>query len=399
MKPPLLLKLEIRKLFGNRFHLCIMILFIIAKISLGFLAVSVPANVIYRMYMENLSGPLTPEKEAYILQEKEQIESILSQRDQMDQDYREGILSKDDYRIYNLQYYEAQEKQETFLRVFEKYQYFTEREDIKIGLQAQLAEAEGKKDAGNVTRLHILLEQYHTLPEFFDDTGWNILLGLDIVDIVYIMLFILIVSYFNAEYSCCIQPLNDTYKLRSRLYLYKTEIVLITTLVFVLLSQSVDFLFANATYGLPNAQAPMQSLSQFGSYAHAISLRQSAICILLMRILGCVCFGLGLTVAAVKIKKVIPITALFVFFMFPAFLGVDMLPPMVTNLLFPAILSGTAIFASYQLYNVLSLSIPSSLATLVFYGILLVLFLYLMMRVIRSRTGEWRQSRGETSTP
>ena len=166
-----MIKYEIKKLLTLP-H----ILLILLALAVGFTLSCYPRNIdhsyskiVYKDYMEQLSGEYTADKKAFIQSEYERMEKIISEHDEMTEKYKNDIITLEEYDEHNFSYNEAQAKISTVEYLMEKCSYFDE-----IGGQCY----------------------------FFYDTDWADLLSENGIDyIAAILIILMIAAVFSDEYS------------------------------------------------------------------------------------------------------------------------------------------------------------------------------------------------------
>lgn len=166
-----MIKYEIKKLLSLP-HILLILLALAIRFALCFYPQNVShsySETVYKAYMEQLSGEYTADKKAFIESEYERMEKVISEHDEMIENYKNDIITLSEYEEYNGKYNETLAKISTVEYITEKCRYFDE-----IGGKCY----------------------------FFYDTDWVDFLSENGIDyITAIIIILMIASVFSDEYS------------------------------------------------------------------------------------------------------------------------------------------------------------------------------------------------------
>lgn len=225
----------------------------------------------YESYMQQLTGPLTAEKEDFILSEQEKYSQSAKRVEQITNDYAAG-------KINDVEYDTLIEKESTYMinePVFKQ----IERHYNYI-----------KEDAEH---------RY-----FMDYTGWNLLMGKEAIN--YILLFFILISttiVFNCEYESGMFIINSTCKYgKKRTILNKIIIGLLIALFSSLLFAGIDIIATSIQTPLIHGNYPIQSLPFFSNYLGELSLIKAYSIVVLLNIFGC-CYASTLIMCLSVLSK------------------------------------------------------------------------------------------------
>lgn len=188
------------------------------------------AEVYYREYMEELGGEITPEKEEYMLSERERIQSALEKEEEMKNLYREGKISEQEYFDYNDERMYAKSRDESFTRV--------------EGVYATIKENGGW---------------------FVYDTEWNKLFSTDIYGFLFVLFLTAVFSlYVGNEYSSGMwQYLDSSENGREKTIVAKCVAAVVTALVLSIIYFGLRYILFTFMGNIPLSNAPLCSISKF----------------------------------------------------------------------------------------------------------------------------------------
>lgn len=268
---------ELKKMMYYRKGFWCIVLFLAA--SLLSLAVTIqPHNLDmekywdgYAYYLEQVAGPYSSEKAAYIEKEAQNIAEASKLREELLDRYYDGELS---------------------LREFE--QQFSEQETV---LQYQQG-------------FEVLYDQYLYVSEntenrfFLPTNGWNGLFEQNVFPfLLFLLILVLIVPVFCSEIGNQMDVLICT--TREGKKAVSSQMVLAGTIAVLLclLDGIVRFVFVNMKYGLPYGDAPLQSLSYFGDYTGKVSLMDGYWNMVLLRCVGGFTLAVFILFLSVLVRK------------------------------------------------------------------------------------------------
>ncbi len=191
---------------------------------------------VYHEYMTTLAGEMTDEKLAYIEEERLQIDTAKSAYNQVIADYQNELITEEEYLVYLDEYNYAQDRDSHFTRI-------EARRDYILSVQSM------GKDA-----------------YFVYDTGWNTLFSQGFDYLLYGLVLLLFAGVFANEIRGGIHNiLKATGKGRWRLFLAKYAAVLTLATILFATFTVIDLNAAMKSFEFPAWDAPIQSLTMFGS--------------------------------------------------------------------------------------------------------------------------------------
>ncbi len=225
-------------LLANKFIIIVAVLLLVK----GFVAnetftyTSSFTDSVYHEYMTTLAGEMTDEKLTYIEEERLRIDTAKSTYNQVIADYHNGLITEEEYLVYLDEYNYAQDRDSHFTRI-------EARRDYILSLQSM------GKDA-----------------YFVYDTGWNTLFSQGFDYLLYGLVLLLFAGVFANEIRGGIHNiLKATGKGRGRLFLAKYAAVLTLATVLFAAFTAIDLNAAMKSFEFPAWDAPIQSLTMFGS--------------------------------------------------------------------------------------------------------------------------------------
>lgn len=191
---------------------------------------------VYKEYMTTLSGELTEDKLAYMEEERNRIDTAKNGFNQAVADYHQGKITQQEYLAFVDEYDYAKDRDSHFARI-------ENRRDYILSVQA------AGKDA-----------------YFVYDTGWNTLFSQGFDYLLYGLVLLLFAGVFANEIRGGIHNiLKATGKGRWRLFLAKYAAVLTLATVLFAAFTAIDLNAAMKSFEFPAWDAPVQSLTMFGS--------------------------------------------------------------------------------------------------------------------------------------
>ena len=225
-------------LLANKF----IIIVVIVLLAKGFIAAETFTytesftDSVYKEYMTTLSGELTEKKLAYMGAERNRIDTAKNGYNQVLADYYQGKISQQEYLAFIDEYNYAKDRDSHFARI-------EARRDYILSLQAQ------GKDA-----------------HFVYDTGWNTLFNQGFDYLLYGLVLLLFAGVFANEIRGGIHNiLKATGKGRWGVFLAKYGAVLTIATVLFAAFTAIDLTAAMKSFEFPAWDAPVQSLTMFGS--------------------------------------------------------------------------------------------------------------------------------------
>ena len=229
---------ELKKLLICRRGLLIFAL-IAAETALAFLPRDTQHSYspeIYRLYCEQLAGDYTPEKREEIFARLDEIKAVISQHEELEEEYRSGAVTLDAFSAHNKEYSKAQAELETVQYLADKCRYFD-----RLGTG-----------------------------RFFCDTDWEDFFthrGYALTTVL--LLLILIPPVFCNEYST---DMSDTLRTmrngRTRLAVTKLTVCAAVMLAVSLLISAAELAAFAARFGTESCSEPLDSIMGFDGYGN-----------------------------------------------------------------------------------------------------------------------------------
>lgn len=241
---------EYQKIFYSKRSIIIVILLII-KLFSSYFAASPPSTYsdqLYKEYLLTLEGPITDDKRAFISSERDQINTILNAQLDMQQKFSHGKISYNEYRSYLREYRSAYTKNDVLRSI--------ENKEIYIDNLAS-----NGYDAW-----------------FIYETGWRSLFGSNFDWTLYLVLVVLSVGVFSAEFAATsssygfINILRSTKHGRKLTYAKKMITIGSISVLFTILWTAVDIFSVSLNHDLHSLLAPIQSITLFSDFESHISI-------------------------------------------------------------------------------------------------------------------------------
>ncbi|MBR4742712.1 MAG: hypothetical protein IK082_00765 [Oscillospiraceae bacterium] len=234
---------------------------------------------VYREYMTQLEGPLTPEKSEWIRSERARIDGVLAGRDAMQEAYRNGSIALEDYREYLTEYGWAEARSELFRTVEAHEAYLAAR------------------GSG----------------WFLYDTGWRRLFSGDADLFLYTAVLLLLTGSFAGEYVSrssagrFAEILRATKRGRAETFRAKLFSSCMIAVTLALLSFAMDFFFLAKNIALPSPDAPLGSIELFGSYLGGMTVTGYAILFMGLRLLGALFMAMLVCALSELLSRYLPV--------------------------------------------------------------------------------------------
>jgi len=250
-----------KSLISSRFIVAL-VLILLAKVMYSTALYSAPKSYtdqVYYEYMTQLEGELTEEKAEWIRSEREAMDSVLRQKEEMQSAYRNGTIDFNEYCDYLSRYNYAQSRKEP-LQIIENH-----------------AEYLAEKNNGGW---------------FLYDTGWQKLYCGDADLFLYTAILLLLAGIFSAEYftrgekNGFIRILRSTKKGREKTFSAKLISAAIIALTLTLLTSAIDTFTIFANYKMPALSAPIVSIREFAALSPTLTVGEYLAVFLILRIVG-----------------------------------------------------------------------------------------------------------------
>ena len=237
------------------------------------------ADAVYKEYMTELEGPLTPEKSEWIRGERTRLNELLAQKDVMQEKYLREEIGLSEYREYLSEYSSAEARSDLFT-VIERH-------------EAYLA----ARGSG----------------WFLYDTGWRRLFSGDADLFLYTAVLLLLTGSFAGEYvsrssaGSFAQILRATKRGRAETFRAKLFSSGVIAVILALLSCAADFLFLSQNLDLPSPSAPLCSIELFGSYAGGLTMTGYAVLFVALRVLGALLMAMLVCALSELLSRYLPV--------------------------------------------------------------------------------------------
>lgn len=291
-----LISAEIFKtLISSRFIIALALLLCV-KVGYSTEVYSAPrsySDEVYYEYMTRLEGPLTDEKLEYISSERTEINSVISQKETMNEAYRENEIGFEEYYDYLARYNYAESRDE-LLRVIEDHaEYLTEN-------------ANGGW--------------------FIYDTGWQKLYSGDADLFLYTAILLVLAGIFASEYFSrgekggFARILRSTKKGREQTFSAKLISAAIISLTLTLVMSAVDVITIFSNFEMPALAAPLVSIREFSAVTTDLTVGGYLAVFLILRTTGALLMAMLVCALSELLCRYLPVLgAVIVLTLLPAF--------------------------------------------------------------------------------
>lgn len=258
---------EIKKIMRIPILLGILLLLLLKIFSITLIGKSeAEADPAYEGYIDTLKGPLTLEKETYILKEQDKILNVLEKKEQMEADYLNERITNEVYAEYNDQLFYAESHKQAIEQIYADYEYLKSLEGTSF------------------------------TPEFLYYRYWNHFFAPDTVDIFMIFCLVFLPCfYFSTEHTSNMwMVIHAAYRGKMRMINTKILACMITTSVITLLFFLIELISYIFCFGINQFNADIQSLSLFANLPLHLSIGQSVLLL-----------GMGRTLATSLVSMVL----------------------------------------------------------------------------------------------
>ncbi len=281
---------------------------------------------IYQAYMKSLEGPLTQEKEEYILQEQKNYEQLHSQLMNINEKESQGIITKAQAIRMKDDIEQQLLGENVFQKIYDQYQ------DIKIHPQKQF----------------VFNQAYQ---QFFLETSWTMMPTL----LLFVMIIIGLSSCMTYDYQNQMHHVTQsTLKGNHKLLIMKFGIMNVICLLFYMFVTIPPLILLHQTYGFSSLDASITSLPAFSSFPVWMSIGVGCFLSLLLRFYAVICLGLIIQGIAVKTRNYLMtlFVSLFLFLvpLLLAYGGFDLLNSIS---LYPLLFHGQLIETTGGLFQIL----------------------------------------------
>ena len=242
------------------------------------------SDAVYKEYMTCLEGELTDEKLAFIEEERASIDAVLAKKGAMEQEYTEGTIDFEAYRVYLSEYNYAYSRNELFTTIEEHRDYLVKLEE-ETGVKGW----------------------------FLYDSGWRNLFSGDADLFLYASLLLLLTGSFAAEYASrsssgsFAQILRSTKKGREDTFRAKLASGAVIAVTLAVLFGSADTLAVFSGYAMPGFDAPIQSMRMFGSVTGEVTVAGYMVLFGILRISGSLLMAMLVCALSELLCRYIPV--------------------------------------------------------------------------------------------
>lgn len=230
---------------------------------------------IQQQYLKELEGPLTDEKEQWLLQEKGHYDELNQQLMQISLKEKDGTIT----RLQAIQMSEPIEQQLIGQDVFQR--IYTQYENIKDNPQKQFV-------------FDIAYQQ------FFIKTSWTMMPTL----LLFILLILGLSSLINYEYQNQMYRVTQTTLKGNKPLIYiKCEITIIISLIFFVMITIPPLILLGQTYGFSSLSASLVSIENLSIFPSWMSIGMGCLFSLLLRFFAVLCLTFGIQAIAVKTRN------------------------------------------------------------------------------------------------
>lgn len=276
------------KLFSLQKQWLLILGLLLIHIYINISSIFVPitfSEAVYKDYMMRYEGALSSDKISEIQKERSYINQTLSSYEAMRISYLNGTLSKNEY--------------DSFL---EEYRYASGRDEIfnKVENHSQYIE-------------QLALEDKNAY--FVYDNGWNKIIFSEFQWTLYAAILLVFSSTFSIEHDektsegTFANILRCCKKGRTKTWEAKYFLSIIYTILLSLIWNSASILIIAMNYSLPLHDAPLFSLSKCYDLNWNLSILQSILIIVSIRILSITLFSIFTVTLSIFFKKAVPVLA------------------------------------------------------------------------------------------
>lgn len=221
-------------------------------------------TIIYKNYINKLSGVLTQGKERYLEREQQKLYSIGDQKLKNEYLLQKNKITRDEYEKKSLKLEILNKKVEAFDEVYNQYQYLKYIKDTK-----------------NIN--------VHFIDKNIKEELFNLKSELNNGIYLSILLIIILSNIFAKEYKSGAIILIQGSKERKRLFLYKFIISYIITTILLILVYIPTYINVIDEFGIEFLKAPIQSIEQYMNISANLTIIQFIILESILKCIGVMC--------------------------------------------------------------------------------------------------------------
>lgn len=221
-------------------------------------------TIIYKNYINKLSGVLTQGKERYLEREQQKLYSIGDQKLKNEYLLQKNKITRDEYEKKSLKLEILNKKVEAFDEVYNQYQYLKYIKDTK-----------------NIN--------VHFIDKNVKEELFNLKSELNNGIYLSILLIIILSNIFSKEYKSGAIILIQGSKERKKLFLYKFIISYIITVILLILVYMPTYINVIDEFGIEFLKAPIQSMEQYMNISANLTIIQFIILESILKCIGVIC--------------------------------------------------------------------------------------------------------------
>lgn len=304
---------------------------------------------IRQQYMKELEGPLTDEKEQWLLLEKQHYQDLNQQLNQISQKEAEGTIT----HVQAIQISEPIEQQlvgeKVFQEIYEQYQSIKE----------------------NPHKQFVFDVAYQ---QFFMETSWTMMPTL----LLFIILILGLSSVINYEYQNQMHRVTQTtLKGNKPLIRIKCEITIMISFIFFVMMTIPPLVLLGQTYGFSSLSASIVSIESLSILPSWMSIGMGCLLSFLLRFFAVLCLTFGIQAIAVKTRNTLLTLFISIFiFLVPILLAYGGYHLLDNISLYPLLFNGQFVQTASGLLQILF--------TVIGYSLLLVFSIKYIFRYYKS---------------
>lgn len=221
-------------------------------------------TIIYKNYINKLSGVLTQGKEKYLEREQQKLYSIGEQKLKNEYLLKNNKITRDQYEKNLIKLEVLNKKVEAFDEVYNQYQYLKYIKDTK-----------------NIN--------VHFIDKNIKEELFNLKSELNNGIYLSILLIIILSNIFAKEYKSGAIILIQGSKERKKLFLYKFIISYIITVILLILVYMPTYINVIDEFGIEFLKAPIQSMEQYMNISANLTIIQFIILESILKCIGVIC--------------------------------------------------------------------------------------------------------------
>jgi len=261
----------------------ILVILLMALVSYKSIIVAPPSfgndDTIYNSYINQLEGELTLEKELFMENEREHLNTLPQQISVYEKQFTENKITENELKRQQFLLTLEEEKQKPFARVENQYKNLLEMKEK--GVQGSFI---------NEINSDFLFDSYQR------DVKNGIMLS--------VVIILCIGMVFGKEYkNNSISILTTTKNGRAKLFVYKNIVATISAVVLLAIVYFPQYYNASKLYNLADYSAPIQSIIMFSGISLNISIAQYIEITFIGLILGATCISNLVILLSITLKK------------------------------------------------------------------------------------------------